>query len=356
MLNLIFFALFINCHIFMQNPPSRRNKYSNYYLSNGLVDYNLMAPLNEGYTFPCKGYPKGPSTKTINGNIVSITLEGTATHNGGHCQFGITYDNNQFIVLKTVISDCLLTGLTYNLELPSNIPSGEVTIFWTWINRTGNREYYMECADITINNPTGSISPIQINGKELLVANFPGYPMIPEGLPPGNDGVDLLNARKDISILSSPTTSLPTTITSLPLPSLSTTTTSLPTTTPLPTTTTSLPTTTTSLSTTTTPLPTITSLPTTTAYLPTTTSLPTTYLPTTTTSWSLPTTATTAYLPTTTSLPITTLPLPTSYQEHDHTIPTKPKFDLKEFKTYKEFRKYIEFINYKQKYEKELCN
>lgn len=195
----------VNGHIFMSDPPSRRNKYSPMYVSQGNVDYNIMAPLlwdGVTYTFPCKGFPKGPSTKTINGNIVSITLEGSATHGGGHCQFGITYDNKEFVVLRTVISDCLLTGMTYNIELPSNIPSGEVTIFWTWINRIGNREYYMECADILINNSNSSKSDIQISGKELLIANYPGYPIIPEGLPPGNDGINLLNTRKDISIIS----------------------------------------------------------------------------------------------------------------------------------------------------------
>ena len=51
--------LCVNAHVFMSSPPSRRNKYSSYYRSRNLVDYNIMAPLNTpGYSFPCKGFPR----------------------------------------------------------------------------------------------------------------------------------------------------------------------------------------------------------------------------------------------------------------------------------------------------------
>jgi hypothetical protein len=208
LLSFVFLQFYIAstyAHIFMNDPPSRRNKYSKEYVAQGNVDYNIMAPLyHDGSTFPfpCKGFPKGPSTKTINGNIVNIKLEGSATHGGGHCQFGVTYDDSTFVVLKTVTDNCLTSGMNYNFDLPSNIPSGDITVFWTWINRIGNREYYMECADITINNPNSNNLPVEIKGKELLVVNILGKTIIPEGLPVGNDGIDLLNARKDISIVS----------------------------------------------------------------------------------------------------------------------------------------------------------
>ena len=171
---------FVNAHIFMQSPPSRRNKYSEYYVDNRLVDYNIMAPLNiPGYSFPCKGYPKGPATADFYSNNIVVKLEGTAVHGGGHCQFGISYDNTNFVVLKTVIRTCLIEGMTYNVPLPSNMPSGKVTFFWTWVNAIGNREYYMECADVNIHNGQ-SYSNGPIVGKELIVLNLPGYPVIPE--------------------------------------------------------------------------------------------------------------------------------------------------------------------------------
>ena len=170
----------VYAHIFMQSPPSRRNKYSEYYTNNRLVDYNIMAPLNiPGYSFPCKGFPKGPATADFYSKNIAVTLEGSAVHGGGHCQFGISYDDTNFVVLKTVIRTCLIDGMSYNVPLPSNMPSGKVTFFWTWVNAIGNREYYMECADVNIQNGQ-NYSNGPIVGKELVVLNLPGYPIIPE--------------------------------------------------------------------------------------------------------------------------------------------------------------------------------
>lgn len=192
--------LICNAHIFIQDPPSRYNKYSEYYVSNNLVNYDLKSPLNvdpDYFTFPCKGFPIGPPTKIYQSNSISITLEGTAIHGGGHCQFGISYDNKEFVVLKTVFDTCLLDTLTYTLDLPENIPSGDIIIFWTWINRIGNREYYMECADISLNN--GNQNNVDIIGKELLVVNLPGYSVVGEWNPGDSDlltGKDLLLQRQ----------------------------------------------------------------------------------------------------------------------------------------------------------------
>lgn len=186
-----------HAHIFMQFPPSRKNKYSEYYSSNKLVDYNIMAPLNTfGYTFPCKGFSKGPPTATFYSNTIKVILEGSAIHGGGHCQFGITYNDNDFLVLKTIIRSCLIDGMTYEFDLPANTPEGSLTVFWTWVNAVGNREYYMECADITISNnviPNGE----PLFGKELIIADINDYQVIPEFPHPGMyDGRELfLNAQ-----------------------------------------------------------------------------------------------------------------------------------------------------------------
>lgn len=121
-LSLIFSISPVLSHIQMKDPPPRRSKYSSFYVNSGLVDYNLMAPINAGYSFPCKGYSQGPSTKRIDGNIISISLEGTTIHGGGHCQFGISTDDKTFLVLKTVIRECLLNGMTYSFEVNSDLP------------------------------------------------------------------------------------------------------------------------------------------------------------------------------------------------------------------------------------------
>jgi hypothetical protein len=187
----------------MREPVSRHSKYSSYYLNTNQVSYNLNSPLYSApdyFTFPCKGFLKGPATQTINGNQVQVTLEGTATHGGGHCQFGISYDDNTFLVLKVVFSTCLLDSMSYQFELPPGTPSGDTTVFWSWINRIGNREYYMECADVNIQNGNTNRN-VNLPGKELIVANILNYPVIPEfASPQAYDGADLFQTQKSITI------------------------------------------------------------------------------------------------------------------------------------------------------------
>ena len=187
-------------HVMMKDPPPRRSKHSEHYRQSGLVDYNLVAPINAGYSFPCKGFPPGPATKTV-GKNVQITLEGSAIHGGGHCQFGISYDNVNFLVLKTVPKNCLLNSMTYDFDLPDNVANTKTIVFWTWINAIGNREYYMDCADVNVITESRSDSPSPVSGKELFVANLPGYPTVPE-FPRSDmyDGSDLLLSQKITTI------------------------------------------------------------------------------------------------------------------------------------------------------------
>ena len=192
-------------HISLSFPPSRRNQLSKYYLDSGLVNYNLRSPLlvtDDHFTFPCKGFPKGPSVATFNDSKLTVTLEGTAVHGGGHCQFGVSYDDKTFVVLRTVIANCLLDTKSYSFDLPQNSKGGGMTIFWTWINRIGNREYYMECADVNVKT-NGKMT--HIPGKELLIVNLPGYPTVPEwqvNSPSSLDGRDLFYSRKNINLNS----------------------------------------------------------------------------------------------------------------------------------------------------------
>jgi hypothetical protein len=187
-------------HVMMRDPPPRRSKYADYYVQNGLVDYNIMAPINSGYSFPCKGFPQGPSTKTV-GKNVQITLEGSAIHGGGHCQFGISYDNANFVVLKTVVRNCLLNSMSYDFDLPDDVSNTKTIVFWTWINAIGNREYYMDCADVNVVTNSHSNSPASVSGYELFVANLPGFTTIPEfPRPEMYDGSDLLLSHKPMTI------------------------------------------------------------------------------------------------------------------------------------------------------------
>ncbi|KAK9760405.1 hypothetical protein K7432_015590, partial [Basidiobolus ranarum] len=199
-------------HMEMIQPPPRHSKYNPTF--QGTPDYNMVNPLG---TFPCKGYEQGNVVQTVQaGSAISVKINGIATHNGGHCQFAISYDGGKtFAVLSTIYSNCIISSLDYSVTIPSTAGASKNVIFaWTWINKIGNREYYMNCADIEI---TGS-SDGYITGPSLLVVNLPGYTTIPEFPQDGpNDGRDLLAARPTITIRpqrdTSPTT---TTTTSIP--------------------------------------------------------------------------------------------------------------------------------------------
>lgn len=67
------------------------------------------------------------------------------------------------------------------VKIPANAPGSESCIFaWSWINAIGNREYYMNCADIKITGGAGS----SITGAGLLLANIGGYQILQ---PPAHD-------------------------------------------------------------------------------------------------------------------------------------------------------------------------
>ncbi|KAK9765513.1 hypothetical protein K7432_006100 [Basidiobolus ranarum] len=191
-------------HMEMIQPPPRNSKYNPTF--QGIPDYDMVNPLG---IYPCKGYEQGKVVQTVQaGSKLDIKLSGVAVHDGGHCQFAISYDGGKnFAVLDTIYNDCIIASLDYSVTIPSTAGSSKNVIFaWAWINKVGNREYYMNCADIEIKGSDDGY----ITGPELLVANLPGYPQIPEFPYDGpNDGRDLLAARPTITIRPEKDTSTP---------------------------------------------------------------------------------------------------------------------------------------------------
>ncbi|SMR42466.1 unnamed protein product [Zymoseptoria tritici ST99CH_1E4] len=127
------------------NPDTPENK----------IDYSMTSPLkNDGSDFPCKGYqndrPFIPTASYTAGQAYNMTLAGSATHEGGSCQLSLSYDNGAtFKVIKSMIGGCPLVN-TYDFTIPSFAPAGDALFAWTWQNRVGNREMYMNCAQVSI--------------------------------------------------------------------------------------------------------------------------------------------------------------------------------------------------------------
>jgi hypothetical protein len=81
LLSLSFCFTLVLSHMEMKDPPPRRSKF-NPFAPQSEIDYNMVAPLNsDGSNFPCKGYPRGRSVRTLKaGATETIVISGSATH------------------------------------------------------------------------------------------------------------------------------------------------------------------------------------------------------------------------------------------------------------------------------------
>ncbi|RKP05603.1 hypothetical protein THASP1DRAFT_3818, partial [Thamnocephalis sphaerospora] len=167
------FAAPAAAHMNMSNPPPRNYK-GKPGIAETAINYSITSPTDQ----ICQGTQPGGSVKTYKaGQSIDATIEGGAPHNGGHCQFAVSYDNDKtFVVLKTVKNNCLIGSRSYQVPIPADAPSGKATFAWIWFNAAGNREAYMNCADITIDGKAGG----KITGPKALYANTLGGPTLPE--------------------------------------------------------------------------------------------------------------------------------------------------------------------------------
>lgn len=171
----------VSAHVVMTNPkPFATN--------------NGNGPLAEnGANYPCAASSfDGVPTEWKAGESKMVTFMGGATHSGGSCQFSITPDTkpskqSQFKVVHSVIGGCLseikgnakedpnYTGSPgVNVKIPDDLPAGKYTFAWSWLNRSGNREFYMNCAPITVTSSSKKSVADSIGGlPDMFVANMP---------------------------------------------------------------------------------------------------------------------------------------------------------------------------------------
>ncbi|KXN67571.1 hypothetical protein CONCODRAFT_10336 [Conidiobolus coronatus NRRL 28638] len=189
-------------HMEIKSHPPRTSKFSEYYKKVGKIDYDLKSPLStkDGFAkpYPCKGAPVGPSQAILTaGAKVDLEFDYGAIHNGGHFQLGLSWDNAKTIVtFYTLLKTCFLDGFTIPVTIPASAPPGNATLTWTWVNAAGNREYYMNCVDVTL---IGGPKDGKVTGPQNLVANMPGAPTIPE-FNVGGDRADLFDKRPIITL------------------------------------------------------------------------------------------------------------------------------------------------------------
>lgn len=174
--------------------------------------------------FPCQmGGKADPIIRTVTpvvaGASTLVQFSGSAVHGGGSCQFSINYgdptsaDPNDWHVIYTIIGGCPASS-TGNIEtigedqdqrplgrecgnskdrdcvrqfdvpIPKGLKNGNATFAWSWFNKIGNREMYMNCAPITISGGRDGDDSFIKGLPAIFVANIDGKPCMtakPEG-------------------------------------------------------------------------------------------------------------------------------------------------------------------------------
>jgi len=162
-------AILANAHMKMNTP-----------VPYGKSTLNNSPLLKSGTDFPCKLRPdvyavEDASNVYALGSTNPLRLTGQAVHGGGSCQVSITYDsqptrNSTWKVIKSIEGGCPAQSqignmggnadaadpFEYEFTIPSDIPAGNGTIAWTWFNKIGNREMYMNCGPVTLTGTGGS--------------------------------------------------------------------------------------------------------------------------------------------------------------------------------------------------------
>ncbi|VUC22441.1 unnamed protein product [Clonostachys rosea] len=137
------------------------------------------SPLDaSGSDFPCKGPVSGGDFSTnsyAQGSTQKLAFKGSAVHGGGSCQVSVTTDLSPttasvWKVIKSIEGGCpaqntegnlgndanLEDPYTYSFKIPEDLAAGQYVFAWTWFNKVGNREMYMNCAPVTVTGSGGS--------------------------------------------------------------------------------------------------------------------------------------------------------------------------------------------------------
>ena len=138
-----------------------------------------------------------------------------AAHSGGSCQISLSYDKGQtWVVVQSWQGNCPRVSVpgtisnhydlnqNYTFNIPSSFPSGDrVIVAWSWVNASGNREFYMSCSCISIqgNSTATTTTP---HGPPLLIANLPAQAPNNPSTQPTNDSIwEQCHTLDDTSII-----------------------------------------------------------------------------------------------------------------------------------------------------------
>lgn len=180
-----------NAHMVMKSPVP--------YGKSTLDNSPLVA---DGSNFPCKQRPgvydlEGAQNVMAIGEPQTLSFTGSAVHGGGSCQVSLTTDlqptkGSKWMVIKSIEGGCPASiagnfpadangnmASTFQYTIPDGITPGQYTIAWSWINKIGNREFYMNCGPATITAakkkryaPAPQVDKRQTSFPDMFVANL----------------------------------------------------------------------------------------------------------------------------------------------------------------------------------------
>ncbi|EEU42052.1 uncharacterized protein NECHADRAFT_105522 [Fusarium vanettenii 77-13-4] len=166
-------------HMEMTYPAPFKSKYNPN--AGWDIDYSMTSPLaGDGSNFPCKGYQTllgtaagAPTVTWQAGQQYNMTIAGGADHGGGSCQASLSFDKGKtWTVIQSYIGNCPVSpSASFKFTLPVDTPAGVALFAWSWFNKIGNREMYMNCAAITVKAGKGTPSTPMSKRPAMFVAN-----------------------------------------------------------------------------------------------------------------------------------------------------------------------------------------
>lgn len=141
-------------HLTMSNPvPFGADTLTTSPLANAKIG-------TPGSDFPCKQRPGVYDITAMNnmkvGDPQKLDFKGSASHGGGTCQIAVSMDpeptaNSTWKIIQVFEGGCPIDANgnagthPFTFVIPEKFPNGRATLAWTWYNRIGNREIYMNC-------------------------------------------------------------------------------------------------------------------------------------------------------------------------------------------------------------------
>lgn len=164
---LIALASAVNAHMIMKTPIP--------------AGQPISSPLSpDGGNFPCQTGPGKLDTSNPNvmsvGSSNTLSFTGSATHGGGSCQVSLAKGTDlsadtKWMVIHSIEGGCPAPNngnqnlgsdpngdgaSKFQFTIPDHpdLGPGDYTLAWTWNNRIGNREFYMNCAYVQLSGAT----------------------------------------------------------------------------------------------------------------------------------------------------------------------------------------------------------